>query len=161
MCAIIYSAVPALHIPCRPQSAEQRQAGISDFREIKELEKIRNRGWSSPWRGQRVSTALAGRPSCLRTKVEPGPETRYTRSWTVQRLVFEHHLPGPKPFSREKQTVTCWEPQLGAASKGSKSCFEHKPSRRGGCTSLQQAAAKQPPCSLAFNNISARWLKCL
>lgn len=83
---------------------------------------------------------------------------RYTRSWTVQRLVFEHHFPGPKPFSREKQTVTCWEPQLGAASWGSKSCFEHKPSWTGGCTSLQQAVAKQPPCLLAFNNISPQLL---
>lgn len=31
MCAIIYLAMLVLDIPCRPQSTEQRQAGISDF----------------------------------------------------------------------------------------------------------------------------------
>lgn len=41
MCAIIYSAVPVLDIPYRPQSTEQMQAGISGFSAVRRNQKQR------------------------------------------------------------------------------------------------------------------------
>lgn len=88
----MYLAAPVLDIPCSAQSTEQRQAGI------RELPSEGMEGTYQPVSGHQTL---------------PRPRWSYrrdTRPRAVWRPVFEHHFPGLKPFSREKQTVTRWEP---------------------------------------------------
>lgn len=113
MCAIIYSAGPALDIPCSPQSTEQRQGGISDFTAVRsqkqgmELPLERREGTHSPCWETKLSQDQGGakggipgpglcRDLCLNTtSLGPNPSPEKSKQLPVGSLSWVRHRGAP------------------------------------------------------------------
>lgn len=132
MCAIIYLATAVLDIPCRPQSTEQRQAGISDFtgvrrsqKQERELPSERTEGTRSPCWETKLSRdqggATGGIPGpglcgdlCLNTtSLGPNPSPEKSKQLPAGSLSWVRHRRAPEscfernPFSGEEAVPLC------------------------------------------------------
>lgn len=167
MCAIIYSAVPALDIPCRPQSTEQRQAGISDFTAVgrnqkqrMELPLERAEGTHSPcWQTQlsqdqgriRGGTPRPGlcRDLCLNTTcLGPNPSPGKSKQLPVGSLSWVRHRRAPShvlntsPPGEEAAPPCSRQQQSSPLAFWLLATFQHGGSRASGSNTCRSLPAR-------------------